>query len=78
MIIGTTEDGEVIETADGAHESSFRDLLRFRPDLRLDLLKRGKLEPNPEKRKRAIAEAEKEIRENRIKRIRAILTGKYN
>ena len=75
MIIGMTDNGEVIETADGAHESSFRDLLRFRPDLRLDLLKRGKLEPDPEKRKKAIAEAEKEIRAKKRERIRAILAG---
>ena len=75
MIIGMTDYGEVIETADGAHESSFRDLLQLRPDIRLDLLKRGKLEPDPEKRKKAIAEAEKEIREKKRKRIKAILAG---
>ena len=73
MIIGMTDNGEVIETADGARESSFRDLLRFRPDLRLDLLKRGKLEPDPEKRKKAIAEAEKEIRDKKRKRIKALI-----
>lgn len=73
MIIGMTDNGEYIETADGDPKGHFRDLLQLRPDIRLDLLKRGKLEPDPEKRKKAIAEAEKEIREKKRKRIKALI-----
>ena len=73
MIIRMTDDGEYIETASGDPEVRFRDFLRVCPDIRLDLLKRGHLEPDLEKRKKAIAEAEKEIRAKKLKRLKARL-----
>ena len=76
MILRMTDDGEYIEAACGDPEVRFRDLLRVCPDIRLDLLKRGHLEPNPEKRKKAIAEAEKEIRAKKLKQLKARLAKK--
>lgn len=73
MIIGMTDDGDYIEAASGDPEVRLRDLLRVCPDIRLDLLKRGHLEPDPEKRKKAIAEAEKEIRAKKLKQLKARL-----
>ena len=71
MIIGQTEDGEYIEAMCGGPEERFKDMLKTCPEIRLELLKSGKLEPNPEKRKQAIIEAEKEIRAKRVIRLKA-------
>lgn len=71
MILGMTDDGEYIEAASGDPEVRFRDLLRVCPDIRLDLLERGKLISDPKERKRAILKARLEILEKDLRRLRA-------
>ena len=71
MILRMTDDGEYIEAASGDPEVRFRDLLRVCPDIRLDLLERGKLISDPKERKRAILKARLEILEKDLRRLRA-------
>lgn len=70
MILGMTDDGEYIEAASGDPEVRFRDLLRVCPDIRLDLLERGKLISDSKERKRAILKARLEILEKEIRRLK--------
>lgn len=74
MILGKTEDGDYIEAMTGDPEERFNDLLITCPEIRLELLKRGKLESDPEKRKKAIEDAEKEIRKKKFRKLKLALT----
>ena len=73
MILGMTEDGGYIEAMTGDPEERFNDLLITCPEIRLNLLERGKLESNPEKRKKAIIQAKKDVRAKKLRRLKARL-----